>query len=251
MNSIIWTKERCAEEALKYNSRIEFKTKNRYAYNKACEYKCLDEICQYNTKYKTRNYWTKERCAEEALKYSKRGDFLIKSKGAYNAASKNGWLEEICSHIPQYVLPNNYWNKDRCAEEAKKYETKKDFVKNASGCYSAALNNGWLDDVCKHMKLLGNMYNRCIYAFEFEDNKVYIGLTYDIDKRHKEHLNKNKVVSNHIKTGAKYVLKQLTPYIDVLQASLLEEKFKNQYKEDGWDILNKNKCGCIGGYVLK
>jgi hypothetical protein len=33
-------------------------------------------------------YWTEERCAEEALKYTTRKDFLETSPGAYNAAKK-------------------------------------------------------------------------------------------------------------------------------------------------------------------
>jgi len=48
---------------------------------------------------KNRNYWTKERCIEEAAKYKLRSVFKAKSGGAYNASIKNGWLKEICSHM--------------------------------------------------------------------------------------------------------------------------------------------------------
>jgi len=249
---IFWTKEKCAEEALKYNSRIEFKTKNRYAYMKACEYKCLDEICKYDTKYKVRNYWTKERCNEEALKYTKISDFMKHSKGAYSSADKNGWLDEICSHIKSTYKPNGYWTKERCMKEALKYKTKKDFIKMSNSAYSLSYKNGWLDEICSHMRLIGNMYNRCIYAFEFEDNSVYVGLTYNFEKRQKEHLinsNKKSSVYKHINICSRYCCKQLTDYINVYEASLLEEQIKNEYKNNGWNILNKNKCGSIGGFL--
>ena len=48
---------------------------------------------------KPKNYWTKERCAEEALDYTKRSDFQKNARGAYYAALRDGWLDEICSHM--------------------------------------------------------------------------------------------------------------------------------------------------------
>ena len=46
-----------------------------------------------------KGYWTKENVSNEALKYSKRYDFYKKSGGAYDKAQKNGWLDEVCSHM--------------------------------------------------------------------------------------------------------------------------------------------------------
>ena len=43
--------------------------------------------------------WTKEKVLREALKYHKRIDFMKKSGGAYNAAKRNGYLEEACKHM--------------------------------------------------------------------------------------------------------------------------------------------------------
>lgn len=48
---------------------------------------------------KGRNYWTKEKCYEESLKFNRRGEFQKKSKVAYQVALKNKWLDEICSHM--------------------------------------------------------------------------------------------------------------------------------------------------------
>ena len=42
---IIWVKEKCKEEALKYKYRTEFQTLNGSAYNSAWRNKWLDEIC--------------------------------------------------------------------------------------------------------------------------------------------------------------------------------------------------------------
>jgi hypothetical protein len=44
-----------------------------------------------------KNYWTKENCNSEALKYKSRKDFELGSPSAYNQSKLKGWLDEICS----------------------------------------------------------------------------------------------------------------------------------------------------------
>ena len=55
---------------------------------------------------KTRLKWLKEECQEEALKYNHRKDFKKKSYGAYQAACRNKWIDEVCSHM--ITLGNEY-----------------------------------------------------------------------------------------------------------------------------------------------
>ena len=43
---------------------------------------------------KPRYYWTKERCIEDAKKYSSRYEWQKKSGSAYLSAWKNGWVDE-------------------------------------------------------------------------------------------------------------------------------------------------------------
>lgn len=92
-------KEDCAQEALRYLTRMEFKN-NSSLYYTACKRNWLDDICSHMVELqKPKRYWNKERCAEEALKYSMRKDFSKNSAGAYDSAINNGWLNEICSHM--------------------------------------------------------------------------------------------------------------------------------------------------------
>ena len=59
-SSIYWTKEKCLEEALKYNHRVEYQKYNHSSYNSALLNKWLDEICQHMTlQQKPNGYWTK------------------------------------------------------------------------------------------------------------------------------------------------------------------------------------------------
>ena len=44
-------------------------------------------------------FYSEENCALEALKYETRNEFHDKSRCAHKAASKGGWLDEICAHM--------------------------------------------------------------------------------------------------------------------------------------------------------
>ena len=143
-------------------------------------------------------YWTKERCSEEAAKYDTRFAFRNGSPGAYSSAYTHGWISEICQHMR---LLRTYYSMEECAEEASKYDTKTEFLKKAPLHYSHAIRKGFLNEICGHMKKQGNPQMRVVYAFEFEDNYAYIGLTSNPHRREKEHLvNSSSAVCRHIQS---------------------------------------------------
>ena len=147
-------------------------------------------------------------------------------------------------------------NKELCKLEACKYLNRTEFRKLSNKIYNFARKNKWLDEVCNHMLLKGNRFKRCIYAFEFPDNYVYVGLTFNINERISRHLknsdyNKSYVLEHINNTGLRPIIKQLTNYIPVKEASELEEIKKIEYLNNGWKVLNKIKCGGIGGSVKK
>lgn len=139
----------------------------------------------------------------------------------------------------------NKWTKEKCREEALKYEFRSDFQKKSKSAYHASIRHHILDDICSHMKIIGNRYKRCIYAYEFDDNFVYIGLTFNLDKRHEKHLKRGSVFA-HIQKNYNYNLKQLTEYVDVNQAIELEFEFVKKYRDNNYLILNIAKTGSVG-----
>jgi predicted GIY-YIG superfamily endonuclease len=201
---------------------------------------------------KPNGYWTFDKCKEEASKYTTRTIFQKNSTIAYRSSVKNGWLNECCSHMIVKKKPNGYYTKERCKEEALKYKNKKTFSEKSKGAYNASYKKKWIDEICSHMKPQGSRYKRCIYVYEFSDNHAYVGLTYDIEKRHKQHIeDTNSYVYKHkLKTGLEPTIKQLTEYIDKEEASKLEGVYKQQYINNGWNILNKAKTGGLGGNNL-
>lgn len=153
--------------------------------------------------------------------------------------------------------PYGHWqNKENCRIEALNYSTISLFTKNSMYAYNVARENGWLDEICQHMTRIGNWFNKCIYAYEFSDNSVYIGLTYNFEERKHAHLNVNgkklsSVTKHMIVCGIIPKAIKLTNYISVNDAIKLEKIFVNKYYEDGWQILNEIKTGGIGGSIIK
>lgn len=249
-----WIKEKCAVEALKYNSKVEFQRHSKGAYLSAYRHKWIDNICYHMCRPTNHNkIWYKENCKKEALKYNTRQEFEKGSRGAYKAANKNHWLNEICKHMISNKKPYHYWTKELVLNEALKYKTKEDFHKKSKAAYVAASKNDWINEVCCHMEICGNILLRCIYVYEFSDNYVYIGLTCNDNRRQKEHLIRFKSpVSKHIiETGIKPKHKILSDgYIDVDAAQQLEKELYNKYASDGWNMLNSNRTGGIGSQKL-
>ena len=107
-----------------------------------------------NNGRKPKGYWNRDNCLVESLKYESRRKFEYGSQSAYNSARRNGWLDEICSHMKELKKPNGYWNRERCQDEALKYKSKKEFYNKNISAYDKSKKNGWLDDICSHMKEL-------------------------------------------------------------------------------------------------
>jgi len=95
-----WTPETIADEAKKYNRREDFRLGSGGAYQKACKYKILNEVCAHMHPLRE-NLWNKERCAIVALRCDTMEEFISEFSGARYRAYNEGWLKEICAHMPR------------------------------------------------------------------------------------------------------------------------------------------------------
>lgn len=146
--------------------------------------------------------------------------------------------------------PMYYWSYEKCKEEALKYDTKRDFRNQSNSAYQTAKRKKFLNEICNHMIPLGNYNKKIVYSYEFTDNYVYVGLTYNIIKRNLEHLNdiKSPVYKHIIKTNLIPTKKILTSdFIDILMAKTYENYWIDTYRSKGWILLNKAKGGALGG----
>jgi hypothetical protein len=198
------------------------------------------------TKYilEEKKKWTKDTVHKIALDYKTKSEFNKFNKGAYVAAKKYGWFDEVTSHMTSPIIK---WTKEMIASEAKKYKTKDGFRKGSPKAYGAANSWGIMDEVSQHMVPLGDLFNRLVYAYEFTDNTAYVGLTHDKDERDYLHRIKGPVAKHIKETGLQPTLKLISAdYIDVSDAQNLEACTIENYKKDGWNLLNKAKAGSLG-----
>lgn len=85
--------------------------------------------------------WTKDAVFEESKKYKTRGDFQ-KNSGAYRAALRNKWIDEMT-----WLKPDIKWTKDAVFEESKKYTTRGKFKNGNQSAYNVARSNNWLNEM--------------------------------------------------------------------------------------------------------
>jgi predicted GIY-YIG superfamily endonuclease len=125
-----------------------------------------------------------------------------------------------------------------------KYKHRSDFENESSGAYDAALKWGYMDEICKHMEPKANINNRALYAFEFSDKSVYVGLTWNYEQRYANHKN-NPILIEKRKTEKE----EFVAYNEFFPAKIAgakEQELVNLYKSNGWTILNKAAAGALG-----
>ena len=149
--------------------------------------------------------------------------------------------------------PKGYWNKENCHKEALKYKNRTEFYKNSSSAYYSSHKNNWIDEICIHMIKIGNKYKRLIYLYKFSDDYVYIGLTYNSNKRKTNHLNNEKspVYKHMKKTSLIPEYCELTDYLPIDKAVKKEIEYISEYKKNGFKLLNKNRGGGLGSCSIK
>ncbi len=145
------TLESLRASAAPYESRSEWKEADQSAYICAYQRGLLDDVCAHMTrKLRPSDYWTLERCMESAAAYTSRLAWAKGDISAHKHASKNGWLEQCCAHMPKY-RPAGKWTRERIEESAKQFSSKKRWHQEEHGAYDAAKRLGIFEEVTAHM----------------------------------------------------------------------------------------------------
>ena len=126
--------------------------------------------------------WNIEKIIEAAKSCNNISDFKQKYSGGYSYVIDNNLRYLFIDIFGKNRKGINYWNNETITAEALKYVTKKEFYNKSESAYNAANKLKIIDVVCSHMNQSAGD-NRCIYAYEFSDNFVYVGLTNNLKKR--------------------------------------------------------------------
>ena len=198
-------------------------------------------------------YWRdKDKILSAITTTKSRSEFQEKYPGAAVAAKQMGIYEELTTLMVEKGLWQKknhvYWTKKSCIAEIRKYKTVTDLLNNNMGAYLYARKHGFGEQESARMEKRGSLRLRKIYVFEFEDGYAYVGLSYNPQKREKDHLRDiDSAVYIHLhETQCPYVFKELSDFLERKEASEKEEEFKQLYKRNGWVMLNRMKCGGLG-----
>jgi predicted GIY-YIG superfamily endonuclease len=204
-------------------------------------------------------------------------DFINDHPSLYRIIGGKG-IDYFNDVTKDMVRKTKTWTDKEIEDEAKKYNNIKDFTEKSPKAYGAAKNRGpfvidpktgkerntmkFYRKVTAHMTPLGSLYKRLIYVHEFRYRNgkpaaAYVGLTYNSDKRYKQHVSgidhnlkqKDTPVTTFMRENPtlKHTYKLLTDYLDKNEAVIQERYWEDKYKEDGWLILSIKRAGSLGG----
>ena len=140
-----WTIEAIKADALKYQTRREWKIKSN-AYQIAQRRHILDECCGHMTELCHK--WTDEELKADALKYQSRREWQVKSNNAYDRALRRNILDECCGHM---TALHHYWTDCEIMADALRYRTRQEWKAKSKKAYDASHNRDITDECCSHM----------------------------------------------------------------------------------------------------
>jgi len=149
-------------EKSEYKTLGEWRKADKSAFNAAIRNGIINEICdmfgweQIKPKPKLKKHnWTKESCIEEAKKYESISLWQKNNMSCYQYAHKNGLKNECTAHMVNGLQkPKGYWLlKENCIEDAKRFNTLKEWVKKSSSSYQSAKKNNWYHECSAHMEM--------------------------------------------------------------------------------------------------
>lgn len=258
-----WTAKMAMDCASKYNSLYEFRNEAPKAYHALLVRGLLDVGCKHmKRRHVPKGYWNKERVMDKADASESLMDFRKHFNAAYQAALANGWLKDVkvvlglCqgnAQTKQCISSNKpfRWTVDKAKEAIATCKDYHDFRTRYNGCWNFLCDRNLLEELTSHLERRGDLYHRRIYVFEFTDGHAYVGLTKDPEERYKKHTEQEKTsaVYQYIqRTDCDFVFKLLTSWLDKDEASHEEERWRQRYLKDGWQMLNRVRCGSLGGW---
>jgi hypothetical protein len=241
-----WSDEMLTKLAKQYDTLKDFREKNGSAYKIASNRGILDNITKHIPRPKV---WTYDEAKQEAEKYDSFSDFQ-KNSPAFSQSYKNGWTNEFKEFLKLKKGEWEKYTKDMVISDVAKSHNRVEFREKFPISYRAARNRGWYDEVTAVLDKVVDDRTRLIYAYEFTDNSVYVGLTVNEKRRKSGHLNVEEIespVAKHmVDTGLtpiyKIIAKDLTPK----EAQESEGCTEEIYRQNGWKILNRYKTGSLG-----
>lgn len=154
-----WTHELITEEAKKYNSLNDFEINVRGGFKYAQRHNILDKITAHMP-YKRFKPMDKdartELAIQEAKKYISRGEFRDKDPITFKFLERHKREDILFSIFGAKQEMNRNWTVELIMEEARLYNSKKEFARKSSMAAIKAKEMGIYEQACSHMTKLVN-----------------------------------------------------------------------------------------------
>lgn len=248
-----WTPERVKEKVNKHKTLKDFFTKDFDAYSAASRLKILKEVTKNLSREQLpAGHWTKKTIKEAIKDFKSFKEWYEEDLKSYAAAQRLKLLddENVVGHLIKVEgRPISKWTKKAALEDALLDDSRSAWKLRSPSAYQASRGRGYFEEAVKHMTLMGNKYKRCIYSIEIKgENKIYIGLSQHFKTRMNVHLKSERFKKYK---EEELIMTQLTGYIEREKAAEFEVNLIKQKKEEGYELLNKDIGGGLGGAILE
>lgn len=175
-----------------------------------------------------------------------------KYSGAWKICVENKWENEVC---PLPCKPK-YPTWEELCEIVKKYRSRNELYLKNYRIYMY-IKKKYNLDMFENLKVKtdNKSFVHCVYVYEFKGtNHAYVGRTDNITLRHWQHKNNTKDTVRRFAEDNNITLDKpiiLADKVNLSSSVKLEEHYFNQYKDNGWIMINKAKTGSIGGLAHK
>lgn len=169
----------------------------------------------------------------------------------YNINNIIEWYR-INNNIEEYYK-NIY---EKYYDIAKRYNNIEDLYNEQKHAFIIMRKNKWLKDYT-WLDIHKQPKDSVVYAYEFTNNFVYVGLTNCLARRDNQHRTRTYnskgvlMYDGVIEHSEKYNIE--IPKVKILIENITKEesgeeeiKWIKYYKDNGWNVINKNKGGSIG-----
>lgn len=254
-----WTDQMIIDDALHFPNRGVWSAKRRRLYMAAWYRGLLPKI--YETLPETPLQLSDDEIVAHAHQFRTRKEWKAASKkmdpSPYRCAVYRKIYQKCVAHMEptkpdfsNYTKPVKYTNEEIKAS-ATLYQHKNDWKHGHNHHYQSAIKRGkkFFNECTAHMTPAANPYagDYVIYAFKFSDHRIYVGLTFKVDDRRKDHLRFGPVC-RHIQECPTYEFTILQDKItSPAEAVAAEKKWIDYYRnEPGWTIMNDAPGGSLG-----
>ena len=247
-----FTREVCYALAKKCKSRNEFHDLSYQGYTISLRNGWINDYIWFIDKPRVLD---KETCRASALRFKSRGEFRFGDSAAYYKSLNKGWIKDYTWFLSKFDAKSRAKRKysdEEIEARARKFTRMIDFERKDNAAYNIAWKRhllkkfNWLK---YNVEAASRNYTDCVYAYEFKRTKTaYIGRTISPKDRDRDHREPGDSVYEYAKTHRVNVppMKIIAKDFYANEGGQKECYFMEEYRKNGWKLLNKCKGGSLG-----